>query len=53
MCNGNCEHRHQMLLPVAYPILEIEKHTALEWNFRVACDFPLLFRCVWAGQSYQ
>ncbi|AOV96956.1 anaerobic sulfite reductase subunit B [Edwardsiella hoshinae] len=41
MCNGNCEKHRQVLLPTAYPILDIEKHTDLEWNFRVACDFPL------------
>ncbi len=36
MCD--CENK---MLPQSYPIIHIEKHTELEWNFRVACDFPV------------
>lgn len=28
------------LQPTAYKIIDIDKHTALEWNFRVATHFP-------------
>ncbi|GAL26511.1 anaerobic sulfite reductase subunit B [Vibrio variabilis] len=38
MCN--CENR---LIPHPYEILEIIKHTELEWNFRVECDFDVHF----------
>ena len=36
-CHDKTAHS---LLPVASPILSITRHTALEWNFRVAVDFP-------------
>ncbi|MCP4181246.1 MAG: anaerobic sulfite reductase subunit AsrB [bacterium] len=38
MCN--CENK---LIPKSYEILSIEKHTELEWNFRVVKDFKTQF----------
>jgi anaerobic sulfite reductase subunit B len=35
-----CPEPQQALLPSPYPIIAIEKHTAMEWNFRVATDIP-------------
>ncbi|MCG3883220.1 anaerobic sulfite reductase subunit AsrB [Photobacterium leiognathi] len=35
----SCGDHKNILLPKAYPILAITKHTELEWNFRVAKDF--------------
>ncbi|CAK7192802.1 Anaerobic sulfite reductase subunit B [Commensalibacter sp. Nvir] len=36
-------HQKQILMPAPYSILQIEKHTSLEWNFRVSCDFPVQY----------
>lgn len=38
-CSCHDKPRHS-LLPAAYRILSITRHTPLEWNFRVAVDFP-------------
>ncbi|WP_122035206.1 anaerobic sulfite reductase subunit AsrB [Aliivibrio sp. EL58] len=38
MCK--CENK---LLPQAYKILEITKHTDIEWNYRVECDFYVTY----------
>lgn len=38
-CSRHIDHQHVMI-PIAYPILSITRHTALEWNFRVSVDFP-------------
>lgn len=35
-----CHKPEHALLPSAYKIIAIDKHTELEWNFRVATDFP-------------
>ncbi|HDS2562316.1 TPA: anaerobic sulfite reductase subunit AsrB [Klebsiella aerogenes] len=35
----NCHPTKHTLLPSAYPVISIQKHTSLEWNFRVAADF--------------
>lgn len=35
-----CHKPEHPLLPAAYTIIDIKKHTALEWNFRVATDLP-------------
>ncbi|TKI04680.1 anaerobic sulfite reductase subunit AsrB [Martelella alba] len=37
VCHDNASHS---LLPAAYPILAVTRQTSLEWNFRVAVDFP-------------
>lgn len=37
----NGTDNNNALMPRAYRILEIEKHTELEWNFRVERDFPV------------
>lgn len=34
-----CNKPQHALLPSAYQIIDIKKHTDLEWNFRVATDF--------------
>ncbi|UUL27771.1 anaerobic sulfite reductase subunit AsrB [Escherichia albertii] len=39
-CHNKKQHN---LLPVAYRILNITRHTPLEWNFRVSVDFPAKF----------
>ncbi|CAG9000806.1 MAG: Anaerobic sulfite reductase subunit B [Candidatus Celerinatantimonas neptuna] len=35
-----CQKAEHDLLPAAYPIIAIEKHTGQEWTFKVACDLP-------------
>ncbi|ECG8272724.1 hypothetical protein A8X90_001603 [Salmonella enterica subsp. enterica serovar Typhi] len=41
MSHCSCHDKPQhSLLPAAYRILSITRHTPLEWNFRVAVDFP-------------
>lgn len=41
MSHCSChDPKPQALLPGAYPIIHITRHTALEWNFRIAVDFP-------------
>lgn len=35
-----CNKPEHALLPSSYRIIDIKKHTELEWNFRVATDFP-------------
>lgn len=41
-CSCNNKEKHS-LLPSAYRIIDITRHTQLEWNFRVAIDFPAKF----------
>lgn len=44
MSHCSCHNKaSQPLLPAAYRILQITRHTALEWNFRVAVDFPTAY----------
>ncbi|SUG46411.1 anaerobic sulfite reductase subunit B [Salmonella enterica subsp. arizonae] len=41
MSHCSCHDKPQhSLLPAAYRILSITRHTPLEWNFRVEVDFP-------------
>ncbi|CDT32109.1 Anaerobic sulfite reductase subunit B [Vibrio coralliirubri] len=37
-----CQCKNQ-LVPQPYKILDITKHTEIEWNFRVECDFDVKF----------
>lgn len=44
MSQCSCNHKGQnSLLPSAYQIIDITRHTNLEWNFRVKIDFPAKF----------
>lgn len=41
MSHCSCQsHKQHSLLPAVHRILSITRHTPLEWNFRVAVDYP-------------